>query len=139
MHIPAWEQALGHLCQVLKPGGHLLLFESNQRALETWLARGVRLLRTNESTMQATPGGLEFWSARDGCPYLVRIANINSLCRALRANGVEVAARFATEFWDVLRFPPWLRHGIVRWNQLWFALRLPAWLSAENCVIGVKR
>ena len=57
-----------------------------------------------------------------------------------RAFGVRPVARFATEFWDVYRFAPGLcRNLAIRFNRLWFALRLPAGPSIGNAIIGEKQ
>lgn len=140
MHIPEWEKALRQLCRVLKPGGKIVILESNASALETCLVRLLRRVRHTRSQMVATPGGLEFWAEQGGQPVVTRIANVSYLQEQLRAHGVEPLHRFATEFWDINRFAPGLpRNLVICLNRLWFALRLPCALSIGNAVIGQKR
>jgi ubiquinone/menaquinone biosynthesis C-methylase UbiE len=139
MHIPQWEQALSELCRVLKPGGGIVIMEANRSSLEAWLVRLLRRLRRAKSRLESKPGGLEFWSEVDGRPFVVRMADMRYLAGQLEGHGVRVERRFATELWDIYRFRSGpLRNAAVRWNQLWFRLRLPASLSAGNAVIGRK-
>jgi SAM-dependent methyltransferase len=137
MHVPNWERALGQLCRVLKPGGKVVIFESNTAAVE---AGRVRRVRSARSRVVRTAGGLEFCAEKDGQPMVTRIADMPYLLGRLRAFGVEPVARFATEFWDVYRFAPGLcRDLAIRFNRLWFALRLPTGPSIDNAVVGEKQ
>lgn len=141
MHIPQWEAALRELCRVLKPGGGIVLMEANRTSMETVLVRLLRRLgRRTKSRLVDDPGGLEFWSEVDGHPFLVRMADLDHLANRLQAMGVRVERRFATEFWDIYRFPTGLvRNTAIRWNDFWFRLRLPAYWSVGNALIGRKR
>ena len=56
MHIPRWEDALGQLCKVLRPGGKIVIMENNHRSVEFGLVRLVRLFRRGESHLVWTPG-----------------------------------------------------------------------------------
>ncbi len=139
MHIPEWERALAQLCRVLKPSGKIVVLESNTAAVETALVRAVRLVRNARSRLVGTAGGLEFWAEKDGQPLVTRIADVGYLLGRLRILGVRPVARFATEFFDVHRFAPgFWRNAVIRFNRLWFALRLPAGPSIGNAIVGVK-
>lgn len=141
MHIPDWILALGNLCRVLKRGGKIVILESNHRALEAALVRLVRGVVARRSRIVETEGGLEFWSGADGGrPYVVRIADIDFLIRQLQAFGIRCTERFATEFWDLNRFPSGLMRDLAaRYNRLWFSLKGPPFLSIGNAVIGSKQ
>jgi SAM-dependent methyltransferase len=139
MHIPDWERALAQLCRVLKPGGKIVVLESNTDAVETALVKLVRQVRAPRSRLTRTPGGLEFWAEKDGLPVVTRIADMGYLVGRLRALGVQPVRRLATEFWDVHRFAAgFWRDLAIRFNRLWLALRLPAGPSIGNAVIGEK-
>lgn len=139
MHVPDWEAAVASLARVLKPGGLLAVLESNRRSLETAIVLCVRSFAKRESRMLRSASGLEFWSERDGTPFLVRIADVERLAGTLRANGIRIVTRFAGEFWDVNRFPAGIvRRGAVLWNRAHFSLRLPPSPSMGNVLIGRK-
>jgi ubiquinone/menaquinone biosynthesis C-methylase UbiE len=139
MHIPDWERALGELCRVLKPGGRIVLLESNREALETRLVRLVRRFRKGVSRMVETPGGVEFWSEKGGNPFVVRVADIRYLTSFLESRNFKDVRNLATEFWDINRFPGGFeRDGVIRFNRLWFSLGLPASPSVGNAVVAEK-
>lgn len=139
MHIPDWERALGELCRVLKPGGKIVLFEGNRKGIETLLVRLVRRFRKGVSRMVETPGGLEFWSEKDGHPFVVRVADIGYLAHFLESRDFKDVRRIAAEFWDINRFPGGaVRDGVIRFNRLWFSLGLPSSPSVGNAVVAEK-
>jgi ubiquinone/menaquinone biosynthesis C-methylase UbiE len=139
MHIPDWERALGELCRVLKPGGKIVIFESNRKSLEARLVQLARRFREGVSRVVETPGGLEFWSEKDGNPFVVRIADIRYLTHFLESRNFEDVRNIATEFWDINRFPGGVvRNGVIRFNRLWFSLGLPPLPSVVNAVVAEK-
>ncbi len=139
MHIPEWEKALEELCRVLKPGGKLVILESNTTSVEAYVAGALRLARKPASRLSRTPGGLEFWSEQEGRPFVTRITRVSHLTGRLREFGVTPVKRFATEFWDINRFPAGATRNLaVTFNRLCFTLRLPAFLSMGNAILGSK-
>ncbi|MGH7226537.1 MAG: class I SAM-dependent methyltransferase, partial [Gemmataceae bacterium] len=139
MHIPAWQTALSELVRVLKSGGHVVLFENNQTALEHALIRALRLVRTGDSRLMRTPSGDEFHTTADGEAPLTRILSQRVLTRELGRLGVRLLSRFAGDFWDLNRFSSgWPRRLASAWNAAWFGLGLP-WLPCSGTItIGVK-
>jgi SAM-dependent methyltransferase len=140
MHVPDWRTALKNLIRVLKPGGRVFLQESNHRSVETRLVLAGRRFKPRlDSRLERTPDGLEFWADREGPPVLARVADVSSLVGALESEGVRVLDRFSTEFWDLNRFRPGLlRNLAIRFNRIWFGLRLPAGPSGSIGIIGDK-
>jgi ubiquinone/menaquinone biosynthesis C-methylase UbiE len=139
MHIPRFQDAVRELCRLLRPGGRIVIMENNRRSLETLLVRTIRLLRKSRSEMVATEGGLEFWCPQEGEMPLWRIADVRALRRELSRHQVRCLRTRATEFWDINRFPAGVpRNLAVLLNLAYFSLRLPAFLSMGNAIVGEK-
>jgi ubiquinone/menaquinone biosynthesis C-methylase UbiE len=140
MHIPRWQDVLGELCRVLLPGGKIVILEGNHRSLELAIVRVVRFLRKSEARLVASPAGVEFHRAKQGHAPLTRVANVPHLIAELQSHRIRSLYRFATEFWDIGRFPAGiLRNSAILFNRAWFTLRLPALFSSGNAVIAEKR
>jgi ubiquinone/menaquinone biosynthesis C-methylase UbiE len=140
MHVPQWEKALANLCRVLKPGGRIAILEGNHKALEMAIVLAVRKVQDRTSKMIKTEAGFEFWSEENGQPFVVRIASIQRLTRALEANGTRVLKTLAHEFWDINRFPAGtLRNAVVRYNYIYLLLGLPRFGCSGNAIIAEKR
>ncbi len=137
MHIPEWEAALRNLCGLVKPGGYLVLFEGNRRSLEAWIVRLVRLLRRTSSRLSRTRGGWEYWSERDGRPFVARMADRGALIRVLEDCGIEAIGCRPVFFIDPNRLPRRVREWCVPLNRLWFTARLP--LAAGFVLVGKKK
>jgi SAM-dependent methyltransferase len=139
MHIPDWEQALGELCRVLRPGGPIAVVEGNHRAVEARLVGLLRKVRRSKSRIVHAPGGVESWAEVDGQPFVARQANIRCLMDWLRDRGFQDIRRGATEFLDVHRIPAGIvRDAVIRFNRAYFALGGPAGLSMGNAVVARK-
>ena len=142
MHIPDWKKALGCLCAVLRPGGHIVIFENNVKALYSRMylfARGLFKGRVASSRTD-TEGGTELWTLEDGTPFVVRMANINALNAALREFGVDPVYRFTTSLIGIEEFPAgWIRNAAIRLNIGSFRLSVPPALCKGNVIIAKKR
>src|SRR5213592_764053 len=107
MHVPRWKTALQRLCEALRPGGHIIILENNDKALYSrayLLARWLCRYR-GHSRLVATEGGSEFWTDENATPFVARIANIDALSEALRGFNVEPVARFSTSLVGIEPFP----------------------------------
>jgi len=139
MHIPDWQKALANLCRVIKPGGKIVLMEANITSVGTFLTLLLRRLKGGKSTKTQTPAGIEFWTERGGQPFLFRIADVRYLARQLRTFDIDDVKKFATEFWDINKFPRGaLRNAAIMFNRFWFSCQLPAYFSSAVAVIGEK-
>ena len=136
MHVPDWRSAVANLCKNVKAGGYLVLFEADCRSLETLVVRGVRFLGTRKSKIIEGDGGLEFWSDVDGKPFLVRMANLDALEEAMRANGVQPLLRQPAALLDPFRAPRWAQKWIIKMNELWFRAHLP--FGSGTILVGQK-
>jgi ubiquinone/menaquinone biosynthesis C-methylase UbiE len=140
MHVPQWERALASLCRVLKPGGRIAILEGNHKSLEMAIVLAVRKVQARNSKMIKTEAGFEFWSQKNGHPFVVRIANIQRLTSALEANQTRVLKTLAHEFWDINRFPAGaLRNAVMRYNYVYFLLGLPRFGCIGNAIIAEKQ
>jgi len=140
MHVPQWEKALANLCRVLKPGGRIVILEGNHRSLEMAIVLLVRRIQARNSKMLKTAAGFEFWSEKNGRPFVVRIANIQRLTSELGANRTRVLKIFAHEFWDVNRFPAGaVRNAVMRCNCVHFLFGLPRFGCIGHAIIAEKQ
>ncbi len=71
-----WGDALDNLCEVVKPGGCIIIIDNTDRSS---FARAL-LARCQ---MVRTPGGVELWSQENDRPLVARLANIRELTRRL--------------------------------------------------------
>lgn len=140
MHIGDWETALHEICGKLNPGGRIIIIENNDKAVEARLVRFIRRFRKSDSLMVGTPTGYEFRATLEGNVSLWRVANIKYLISKLREYGSEPISRFATEFWDLNRFPQGVARNLaVSFNRLYFKLGLPSYFSLGNAVVAEKK
>ena len=66
MHIPRWQQVVAELCRVLRPGGKILILESNHKSVEAYLIRLARMVRKGESRMVRARAGSNSWLTGKG-------------------------------------------------------------------------
>jgi len=125
MHIPQWRESIASLCRSVEPGGYLVLFESNTRAIETAIVRMMRRIVSVKSKVIANESGLEFWSEINGNPFLARVFNLGAIDDEVRAHGLNPVLRRPLFLWDVNRIPAPLRKIARGMNRLWFTTRAP--------------
>jgi hypothetical protein len=137
MHIPEWRSALANICRAVKPGGYVVLFESNSHSLEAWFVQVVRRVQRRRSRMTRTEDGLEFWSESEGKPFLVRMTDRAVLEREMRANGIAPLFSRTIALVDLNRFPARLRSAISVLNRLWYRFNLP--FGSGLVIVGQKQ
>ena len=137
MHVPDWRNALANICSPVRPGGYVVLFEGNCDSLEAWLVRMARRLHQPRSRMTRTKDGLEFWSEREGKPFLVRMADREALAREMRSNNVVPVFSRTVALFDLNRFPASVRRLILVFNQLWYRFNLP--FGVGFVIVGQKQ
>jgi ubiquinone/menaquinone biosynthesis C-methylase UbiE len=123
MHIPDVGQAVSELARVLKPGGSLIISESNRSSLEAVTVRSLRrLLGKEKSDVKDEPEGVEYWKVKDGEALITRQANISWLIRAFEARGLVLHRRIPGQFSEsYTRFEAEpLRKLVHKINKFWF-------------------
>jgi len=141
MHIPDVETAVSELARVLKPGGRLVISESNVHSLQAVAFRTLkRLLRREKATLVKTSAGLEYWHSRSSGRLLTRQTDFGWMKHSFKNQGLTVTHHVSgqfTELYTILSSPLARRciHGV---NQLWFKyIRLP-YFSFGNILILQK-
>ena len=136
MHIPDWRQALANLCRQIKPGGFLVLFESNLNSAETVLVRLLRRVVAVKSNVVRNDSGLEFWSEVNGNPFLARVFDLRAIYRETAAQGLTPVLRRSLFLVDPNRLPAPLRSFGRRVNSLWFRANAP---FAAGVILAFRR
>jgi ubiquinone/menaquinone biosynthesis C-methylase UbiE len=123
MHIPDVGRAISELARVLKPGGSLIISESNKSSLEAVTVRNLRrLLGKEKADVKEEPEGVEYWKMKDGEALVTRQANISWLIRSFEARGLVLYSRIPGQFsesYTRVQAEP-LRKLIHRINKFWF-------------------
>jgi ubiquinone/menaquinone biosynthesis C-methylase UbiE len=123
MHIPDVERVVSELARVLKPGGSLIISESNKSSLEAVTVRNLRrLLGKEKSDVKERPEGVEYWKVNDGEALVTRQANISWLIRSFEASGLVLYSRIPGQFsesYTRVHAEP-LKKLIHRINRFWF-------------------
>jgi 2-polyprenyl-3-methyl-5-hydroxy-6-metoxy-1,4-benzoquinol methylase len=142
MHIPDVSTAINQLARVVKPGGNIVISETNMFSIESMSRRALRrLLRPAQMQGRRTPAGLERWARTAAGDLLTREADPAWLVEAFRGAGCDLRSRVAGQFTELyITFPGpvagMLIHG---WNRLWFQyVRLPQ-PAMDNLYVFTKR
>lgn len=140
MHIPDVEAALEELVRVLRPGGALVIAESNARAPETYAFRLYWRIARRNVRVDNRPCGVEVRSETPAGPLLSRKASIGWLTRFLAARGMERVVRMTGELSELYVYfrSPLARklvHGI---NRLWFRTGASPSLAIGNILAFCK-
>ena len=123
MHIPEVDRAVEELARVIKPGGSLVIRESNKSSFESTTMRNLkRLLGKEKADVKEAPAGVEYWKDKDGAALVTRQADISWLIRSFEANGLmlynRVAGQFSESYTRVSPEP--LKKLVHKFNSFWF-------------------
>jgi ubiquinone/menaquinone biosynthesis C-methylase UbiE len=123
MHVPEVERAVAELARVVKPGGVLVVSESNKSSFEAIAMRNLRrLLGKEKATVKEKPEGVEYWKDKDSDALVTRQANISWLIRSFKASGLVLERRVAGQFsesYTRLSAEP-LKKLVHKINKFWF-------------------
>ena len=132
MHIPEVEKALQELVRVLRPGGYLIIAETNANAPETYAFRAYWKLARKGIRAKRTPIGVEAWSETPAGPLLSRKTSARWLKRFLRDRGMKTITRTTGELTELYVYSGRIRKVIHRLNRLWLGLHAPPSLAIGN-------
>lgn len=132
MHIPDVESALKELVRVLRPGGYLIIAETNANAPETYAFRAYWKLARKRIRAERKPSGVEAWSETAAGPLLSRKMSASWLRRFLGDLGVQRISRITGELTELYVYGRRFRGTIHRLNRLWFSLHAPPSLAIGN-------
>lgn len=122
MHVAEVEKALDELVRVVRPGGSLVVSESNRWSVESVLLRVARKFKDTEATLRRTPAGVEHWRDQGEGAALYRDADMGWLERELKRRRCQPRIRHAgqlTELYTRVTSEPVNRilHAL---NRIWF-------------------
>jgi ubiquinone/menaquinone biosynthesis C-methylase UbiE len=124
MHIPEVEQAMNELARVLKPGGTLVISESNMGSLESRVLSGVkRLLGIQKETVVETAAGEEHWATGSFGKLVTRQTNTKWMIAKFEALGLPVQKHVAgqfTELYNRFSSDSLFSKAIHGFNRFWF-------------------
>lgn len=134
MHIPRVEAALAELVRVVRPGGALVIAESNAAAPETYAFRLYWRLARRNVRVETKPCGIEVHSETPAGPLLSRKASIGWLTDFLAERGMRRILRMTGELSELYIYfrSPLVRNLVHRINRLWLRGRGPSSLAIGN-------
>jgi ubiquinone/menaquinone biosynthesis C-methylase UbiE len=139
-HIPDIEKALAELARVLKQGGRLALQVNNRVAWDNKLERVTRfVLRRANRALERLPMGDGCWYEFHGEKLWVWQSDLPAIARYLEPLGLRLVRRRAIEATHLHRYlRGGLRSAVLRLNNLWYCLGLPAGPAITNLAIFEK-
>jgi ubiquinone/menaquinone biosynthesis C-methylase UbiE len=123
MHVPEVERAVKELARVIKPGGSLIISESNRYSLEAVVLRNLkRLMGKEKAEVKEKPQGVEYWKNKDGAALVTRQADVSWLIRSFEASGLKLNSRVAGQFSEsyTRASAESFKNLVHRFNNFWF-------------------
>lgn len=140
IHIPEVEKALAELARIVRPGGKLALYVTNQAALDHKIERlARRLLRRPLIGMERRTMGDGCWYEMNGERLWLWRIDVGALCRYLEARGFRLRHHLIGEFTNIQRRTHGtLRSLLLRLNNLLYRLRFPPTHAAATLLVFEK-
>jgi ubiquinone/menaquinone biosynthesis C-methylase UbiE len=121
MHVAEIDQALDELCRVVRPGGTLVLSETNLASLEARVYRLFAAVARRGRRARRVDAGIERWVDTDDGPLLIRQADIAWLVAQCKQRGFRLTARLPGQFTETYAYLPGRAAAAVhRLNTAWF-------------------
>ena len=140
MHIPDLKAVVSELVRITKPGGCIVLAETNESSLEMLVYRLYWKLK-GHIKVERTPLGTETWAQTQAGPLLARKLKVPAFIRHMEGLGTELRCRHtgeATELYNTFA-NPFLKTFFHRINALWFKMGGSPRLSTGNLLVFNKR
>lgn len=140
IHIPDLEKAVSELARIVKPGGKLALYVTNKTAWDHMIESVLRfVLNKPLSGMQSLPMGDGIWYDMHGEKLWVWRVDANALTKYLEERGFRRTHRIMGECTEIQRrVGGGFRNLLLRFNNLCYALKLPAAIAATNLLVFEK-
>jgi ubiquinone/menaquinone biosynthesis C-methylase UbiE len=141
MHIPDLGKAISELTRVLKPGGFLIISESNMHSFHSIILRGLKqIAHKKKRIIKKTSSGIEHWGISSDGALLVRETNIKWLIERFKKEGFILRKHVAGQFTEAYtrvssRLLKSLIHGF---NYFWFRYIKIPYFAFGNILILKK-
>ena len=139
IHIREVERALDELARIVKPGGTLALYISNDGALDHKLEALLRFLVHKPLNREAYRLGNSIWYEMNGEKLWLWLFNIAELQQQVEGRGLHLLRRRAGEFSEIQRRVSGpVRSGLLHLNNICYRLSIPPGPAFTNLLVFRK-